>query len=338
MKDTKALTGFMTQPSPRLVEDVAKLEGDILILGAGGKVGPALAIMAKRACQAAGVQKRVVAASLFDREGAPELMREYGVEVLEADLFDPAQLAALPDCPNIIYMVGRKFGTTGNQSLTWAVNVLLPARVCERFASARFVVFSTGNVYGDVPALGGGSVEEDEPNPDGEYGQTCLGRERVFEHYAQKNGTASLLFRLNYAIELRYGVLYDIANAVYTGAPVSLSRGIYNCIWQGDVCEYAIRGLLHTQNPPGRLNVTGPQCISTRWTAEAFGRMLERTPAWQGEERAVGIYSNTTKLCALMGAPLVQLGDMMRWQADWLRAGGESIDAPTHFEQADGRY
>lgn len=338
MKNTEELLEMMTRPSARLVEDVRKIEGDILILGAGGKVGPSLAIMAARACKEAGIQKRVMAASLFDRSGTAEAMAGYGVEIIESDFSDPAQLAALPDCPNIIFMAGKKFGTTGNQSTTWAVNVLLPAKVCERYPQANFVVFSTGNVYGDVPILSGGSVEGDEPNPDGEYGQTCLGRERVFEHFAAINGTKSLLFRLNYAIELRYGVLFDIASAVYNDKPVSLGRGVYNCIWQGDVCEYAIRSLLHTANPPAALNVTGPQCLSTRWTAEVFGKLFGKTPTFAGEEQPAGIYSNTTKLGGLMGMPLMPLEEMIRLQADWLRAGGESIDAPTHFEQVDGKY
>ncbi len=324
--------------SRRVVEDIKKIGGDILILGAGGKVGPSLAVTAARACKAAGVSKRVLAATLLDRTGTAEAMRAWGVEVLEADLSDPAQLAALPDCANIIFMAGRKFGTSDNQSLTWATNVLLPAKVCERFPDARFVVFSTGNIYGDASALSGGSCEGDEPNPDGEYGQTCLGRERVFEYYAEKNGTKSLLFRLNYAIEPRYGVLFDIAGAVYGGRPVSLGRGIYNCIWQGDVCEYALRSLLHTANPPAALNVTGTQCISTRWTAEAFGKIFGKEPIYTGEERPVGIYSNTTKLGGLLGMPLVPLDDMIRIQADWIASGGESISAPTHFEQVDGKY
>ncbi|MEA4893721.1 MAG: NAD(P)-dependent oxidoreductase [Oscillospiraceae bacterium] len=338
MNTSAELMEFMTRPSTRLVEDISKIDGDILILGAGGKVGPSLAVMAARACKDAGIKKRVLAVSLFDSSATVEAMRSYGVEVLEADLFDPEQLVALPDCPNIIFMAGRKFGTSGNQALTWAVNVLLPARICERFPSSRFVVFSTGNVYGDVPILSGGSAEGDTPNPDGEYGQTCLGRERVFEYYATKSGQKSLFFRLNYAIELRYGVLFDIASSVYNGNPVSLGRGVYNCIWQGDVCEYAIRSLRHTSNPPCALNVTGPQCISTKWTAKKFGEIFGKEPLFISEERPFGIFSNTTKLGGLLGTPSITLDEMIRWQAEWIQSGGESIAAPTHFEQVDGKY
>lgn len=338
MTDTTQLMEFMTRPRERLIEDISKINGDIMILGAGGKVGPSLSIMAKRACGAAGVKKRVIAVSLYEGDEIPRLMESYGVEVLPANLFDPAELRALPDVPNIIFMAGRKFGTSDNQSLTWAVNVLLPADVCRRFPDSGFVVFSTGNIYGDVTALSGGSLETDEPSPDGEYGQTCLGRERIFEYYGKESGTKSLLFRLNYAIGLNYGVLYDIGKSVFDGAPVSLSRGIYNCLWQGDVCEYAIRGLLRLSSPPNILNVTGPQCISTRWTATEFGRLLGKTPQFSGEERSVGILSNTTKLNALMGMPQMPLGEMMRMQADWISSGGAALNAPTHFEQADGKY
>lgn len=338
MQTASQLLDHMSQPSQRLVEDIRKIKGDILILGAGGKVGPSLSVLAKRACAMAGIEKKIIAVSQFDDAETVALMKSYGVEVLEADLFDPVSLANLPDCENIIFMAGRKFGTSDNQSLTWAVNVLLPAKICERYPEAGFVVFSTGNVYGDVQALSGGSVETDEPAPDGEYGQTCLGRERVFEYYAGKNGTKSLLFRLNYAIGLNYGVLYDIANAVYTEKPIHLARGIYNCIWQADACEYAIRGLLHPSTPPSILNVTGPQCISTRWTAQEFGRIFGREPIFEGQERPEGIYSNTTRLSALLGMPHVSLGEMIRLQTDWILTGGKSLNVPTHFEQADGKY
>lgn len=338
MNSAQELLELVTRPSPRLIQDIKRLEGDIMILGAGGKVGPGLAIMARRACNTAGLQKRILAVSKFDYPDAPESMRQWGVEVLETDLFDPAQLAALPDIKNIIFMVGRKFGTTGSQELTWAINVLLPAKICERFPRANIVSFSTGNIYGDRPTLCGGSVEADEPNPDGEYGQTCLGRERIFTHHAKVNGTRSLMFRLNYAIDLRYGVLYDIAKSVWDGGPVKLGRSVFNCVWQGDVCEYAIRSLLHVDAPPALLNVTGPETISTRWAAGRFGELLGRTPVYEGEERDSGIFSNSTKLMGLMGYPSVSLEQMMSWQAQWVRDGCATISAPTHFDTTDGKY
>ena len=336
--DTKQLLEITTRPPTALIEEIRQIDGDIMILGAGGKVGPSLAIMAKRACDFAGEQKRVFAVSNYENEEIPAAMRSYGVDSVNADLFDSQSLAALPDVKNIIFMAGRKFGTSDNQSLTWAVNVLLPYEVCKRFPFSNFVVFSTGNVYGDVSALSGGSVETNEPRPDGEYGQTCLGRERVFEYFAGLNGTKSLLFRLNYSIGLNYGVLFDIANSVYEGTPVNLSRGIYNCIWQGDVCAYAIRALLHCTNPPNILNVTGAQRLSVRWTANEFAHIFGKSVRFSGEERALGIYSNTTKLNSLMGVPEFPLDDMIRLQAEWIAGGGASLNAPTHFEQADGKY
>ena len=336
--DAKQLLEITTRPTAALIEEIRQIDGDIMILGAGGKVGPSLAIMAKRACALAGEQKRVLAVSTYENEEIPNIMRGYGVEPMNADLFDSQKLAALPDVKNIIFMAGRKFGTSDNQSLTWAVNVLLPYEVCKRFPSSNFVVFSTGNVYGDVSERSGGSVETDEARPDGEYGQTCLGRERVFEYFAGLNRTKSLLFRLNYSIGLNYGVLFDIANSVYEDTPVNLSRGIFNCIWQGDVCAYAIRALLHCTNPPNILNVTGAQCVSARWTANEFANIFGKIALFSGEERALGIYSNTAKLNSLMGAPEFPLRDMIHMQAEWITGGGASLNAPTHFEQADGKY
>lgn len=336
----KELHDLMTTPSARLIGDIAKIKGDILILGCGGKIGPDLAVMARRACDAAGIQKRIIGVSKFDYDDAPQKMLAAGVEVIEADLFDPAQLATLPDAPNIIYMVGRKFGTYQNQSLTWAINVLLPAKVCERFPQADFVVFSTGNVYRYAPISSGGRLETDLPEPVGEYGQTCLGRERVFEHYAAQNGTRSLLFRLNYAIDVRYGVLYDLARNILDGTPINSGVGYFNCIWQGDCCEYAIRSLLHCGDPPNILNVTGPEAVSIRRAAAQMGALLGREPLFDTDaySTAPALFSNTQKLTALMGYPAMPLDTMMRIVAEWVLAGKRSIDAPTHFETTDGRY
>ncbi len=336
----KELFELMTRPSQRLTQDIADLQGDIMILGCGGKIGPALAVTAKRALIAAGKDNRVIGVSKFDYEDAPTQMRENGVEVIEADLFDSAALAALPDVPNIIYMVGRKFGTSGNQSLTWAINVLLPAKVCERFPAARIVSFSTGNVYGNVSVNCGGSSELDVPQPVGEYGVTCLGRERVFEHYALLNGTKSLMFRLNYSIDVRYGVLFDIAKNILAGNPINVGNGYFNCIWQGDVCEYAIRSLKYCDNPPFLLNVTGPEAISLYRAAAAIGEILGKQPVFNGDPYAAdsAMFSCTKKLNGLMGYPLMPLEQMMKIVAEWVAAGGKAINAPTHFETTDGKY
>jgi len=337
--DEKELLRLLTQPSDRLVTDIQEFEGDILILGCGGKIGPSLAIMAKRAIDLAGINKRVIGASLFDYPNVPKQMRDAGVEVIEADLFDPEQLAALPDVKNIIYMVGRKFGTHKDPSLTWAINVLLPAKVCERFPNANIVAFSTGNVYHYADISSGGSTEEDVPEPVGEYGQTSLGRERIFEHYAGINQNKVLLFRLNYSIDLRYGVLFDIANDIQAGNPINVGIGYFNCIWQGDVCEYAIRSLLHVSNPPCTLNVTGPESISIRWAVTNMGELLGKAPVFTDEpDPQKSLFSNTAKLTEMMGYPHMPLLSMVTMVADWVKSGGSTIDAHTHFEQIDGKF
>lgn len=338
LQTTKELMEFMTRPSARLVEDLKRLKGDILILGAGGKVGPAMAVLAKRGVEAAGTGAKVYAASLFDRPDAPETMRSAGVEVIEADLSDPKQLAALPEAENIIYMVGKKFGTEGCEDLTWHINVILPYLAAERFPHANIVAFSTGNVYGMAPVVSGGFCEDDLPQPIGEYALTCLGRERVLEHCSAHNGTPMLFFRLNYAIDLRYGVLYDIAKAIVEGRPIDVSQGVFNCIWQGDVCEFAIRSLLHAAVPPQKLNVSSPEAISIRWAAKELGKRLGREPRFTGEEVQSALFSNCQKMVQLLGAPSVGVLEMMDMVARWVLNGGEAISAPTHFETTNGVY
>jgi nucleoside-diphosphate-sugar epimerase len=338
MKTTSEILELMTRPSERLIKDMKALNSDILILGAGGKVGPSLAITAKRAFDAAGIKKRVVAVSLFDYTDARTSMREAGVEVIEADISDPVQLKDLPDIKNIIYMVGRKFGTSQNQSQTWQVNVLLPEKVCERFPGSNIVAFSTGNVYGMTGLSSGGSNEYDELKPEGEYAQSCLGRERIMEYYSEKDQTKMLMFRLNYAIDTRYGVLYDIANSVYNETPVSLGQPVFNCIWQGDVCEYALRSLLHTLVPPAKLNVTGPETISTKWAANEFAKRFQKKAFFTDEEGNRALLSNSATMASLMGYPAVSLETMMDLVAEWIMVGGDAIIAPTHFETTDGKY
>jgi dTDP-4-dehydrorhamnose reductase len=338
MKTKLEILEFMTRPSERLIRDMRALNSDIMILGAGGKIGPSLAITAKRAFDAAGIKKKVIAVSLYDYKDAPDSMREAGVEVIEADISDPEKLQKLPEVKNIIYMVGRKFGTSENQSQTWQVNVLLPAKVCERFPSSNIVAFSTGNVYGMTGLNSGGSNEFDEVKPDGEYAQSCLGRERMMEYYSEKDDTRMLLFRLNYAIDMRYGVLYDIAKAVYNETPVSLGQPVFNCIWQGDVCEYALRSLLHTSVPPVKLNVTGPETISTRWVAMEFAKRFHKSALFSCEEGTRALLSNAGKMSKLMGYPAISLEVMIDMVAEWILAGGEAINAPTHFETTDGKY
>lgn len=338
LRTTQELMEFMTRPSERLVADLKRLKGDILILGAGGKVGPAMAVLAKRGVDAAGTGAKVYAASLFDRPDAPEVMRRAGVEVIEADLSDPKQLAALPEVDNVIYMVGKKFGTEGNESTTWHINVILPYLAAERYPHANLVAFSTGNVYGMAPVVSGGFCEDDMPHPIGEYAQTCLGRERILEHCSLQNGTPMLIFRLNYAIDLRYGVLYDIAKSILEGRPIDVSQGVFNCIWQGDVCEFAIRSLLRTAVPPEKLNVSSPEALSIRWAAKELGKRLGREPVFTGEEVQSALFSNCQKMVQWMGTPSLGALELIDLVAQWVKEGGEAISAPTHFEATNGVY
>ena len=334
----ESLQAMMTEPSQALIADVAKLRGNIMILGAGGKVGPTMAVKCKRAVDAAGTSAKVYAVSLFDYADAPQTMRDAGVEVIEADISDPQQLAALPEAENIIYMVGRKFGTTGSEELTWHINVILPYLAAQRFPNSRIVSFSTGNVYPQVSIRSGGNVEDAILDPVGEYGQTCMGRERVLEYCSLHNNTPMLMFRLNYAIDMRYGVLYDIAKAVYEDRPVDISQGVFNCIWQGDVCEFAIRSLLLTAVPPTKLNVSSPEAYSIRWAAEEFGKRFGKKPSYVGIEGEKALFSNCQKMVQLLGYPSKGVLEMMDMVAQWIVQGGEVITAPTHFETVDGKF
>lgn len=332
------LDALMTQPSPAFVEDMKRIEGDIMILGAGGKMGPTLALLAKNACKAAGIEKTIYAVSRFSDPLARKLLEDGGVTVISSDLMKPGALAELPDCKNIIYMAGRKFGTDGQEAMTWAMNAWLPAHVAERYRGSNIVVFSSGNIYPIVPAASGGATEETRPGPIGEYTQSVLARERCFEYSALEYGTKVLMFRLNYAIALRYGVLYDIASKVYNGETIRLENGCFNCIWQGDANEIAIRSLLHCDSPATKLNVTGPEIISVRWAAKEFAKLFGVEAKLEGEEKPDAYLVNAAKCFDLMGYPNVKLAQMVRWQAEWIQQGGRALNKPTHFEERKGSY
>ena len=337
-QSTQELMHAMTEPSPALLKSIKQLKGDLMVLGAGGKIGPTMAIKAKRALQAVGSEAKVYAVSLFDYDDAPEMMRQAGVEVIEADLSDCEQLNRLPEAENIIYMIGKKFGTAGHEGDTWHVNVILPYLVAQRFPNARIVAFSTGNTYGMAPLSSGGFCETDAPKPIGEYAQTCLGRERILERCSRQNNTPMLMFRLNYSIDMRYGVLYDIAKAIQEGQPVDVSQGVFNCIWQGEVCEYAIRSLLLTAVPPEKLNVSSPESFSIRWAAKELGERLGKEPVFAGEEVGSSLFLNCQKMVHLLGRPQVGVLEMMDMVVEWIKNGGETIDAPTHFETTNGVF
>jgi nucleoside-diphosphate-sugar epimerase len=314
------------------------LDGDLLILGVAGKMGPSLARRAARAAADAGVSKRIIGVARFSESTAREQLQRCGVETIAADLLDEAQLAALPDCPNVIYMAARKFGTTGAEHLTWAMNAYLPARVAERYRESRIVAFSTGNVYPLAPLAHGGASESTPPAPVGEYAQSALARERLFEYFSARYGTPVTLLRLNYAIDLRYGVLIDIGRKVFERRPVSLAMGMVNVIWQGDANSVCLRSLAVCQSPPAVLNLTGPETLSVRAIAGRFGEHFGVEPVFEDVEGPTALLSDASRCHRLFGYPEISVEQMIEWAAGWIRAGGALWDKPTHFEVKDGKF
>ena len=328
----------MLQPSQQLVEDIARLDGDILILGAGGKMGPALAKLAKQAIQLAGVDKKVIAVSRFSEAGLREDLISHGIEIISADLLEDDQLQSLPLVENVLYLAGTKFGTTGNEPFTWAMNAYLPGRVAEKYKNANIVAFSTGNVYPLSPVTSGGCAESHPTEPLGEYAQSCLGRERIFQYHSSKHNTPLLIYRLNYANDTSYGVLLEIAKAVNENRAIDLSMGNVNVIWQGDANEIAIRALHHCATPPRILNVTGPETLSVRWIAEEFGKLLGKMPVLTGEEQSTALLSNASESMRLFGYPKTTPLQMIDLLANWIQQGGKISNKETHFQERSGKY
>jgi nucleoside-diphosphate-sugar epimerase len=317
---------------------IRRLEGDIIILGAGGKMGPSLARRIRRAADAVGMRLRVVAVSRFSSASLLDGLRRDGIETIVCDLLSRNEVAKLPLCANVLFLSGRKFGSAERPDLTWATNTVIPADIASHYQSSRIVAFSTGNIYPLVKLNSGGSVESDAPGPVGEYAQSCLGRERIFEYYSHKYGTPCLLFRLNYAVDLRYGVLVDIARKVFAGQPVDLTVPALNAIWQGDANSYALRCLEHCSSPARVLNVTGPELISVRHAAEFFAETFHREPFFEEEEGDRALLSNASLCHSLLGFPEVKLEVLLQWVARWVQRGGVSLEKPTKFEVADGRF
>jgi nucleoside-diphosphate-sugar epimerase len=338
VESEEQLEELLSRPSPADVAFAAGLSGDLVVLGAGGKMGPSLARRARRALAAAGSERRVAAVSRFSSPEIARTLEGEGIDAITCDLLDPVQVQRLPYFENVLFLAGMKFGATERPDLTWAQNTIVPAYVARRYATSRIVAFSTGNVYPLVSPAGGGSREADPPGPVGEYAQSCLGRERIFEHASRERGTPSVLFRLFYAVDLRYGVLVDVARKVFAGEPIDLTVGHLNAIWQGDAGSYALRSLALAATPPRPLNVTGPEVVAVREVAERFARRFGRPARFQAAEGPVALLGNASTCRSLLGEPSVSLDRLLDWVARWVEIGGRSLDKPTKYERADGRF
>jgi len=336
--DEAELEALLSRPSPADVDLARALTGDVVVLGAGGKMGPSLARRVRRSCDAAGGKQRVLAVARFSEPGLADALTREGIEPISCDLLDPSSVARLPRVENVLFLSGRKFGSSGRPDLTWAQNVVVPSIVAAHFAASRIVVFSSGNVYPLVAPGAPGSTENDPPDPVGEYAQTCLGRERVFEHGSRERGTACLFFRLFYAVDLRYGTIVDVARKVQAGEAVDLRVGHVNALWQGDANSYAFRSLSLCETPPRPLVVTGPEVVTVRAAAEAFGERLGREPRFAGEPSGPALLGDPSFCVSLLGPPQVPLARLLDWVAAWVRQGGRSLGKPTHFEATDGRF
>jgi nucleoside-diphosphate-sugar epimerase len=337
--DVEALEDFLSEPTPALAADLGHVDGDLIVLGVGGKMGPTLARMARRALPG----RRVIGVARFSDPATRASLEAHGVECIAADLLDRAALERLPNVGdgvrNVVFMAGHKFGAAGNAALTWMMNVGVPMNVAEVWREARIVSFSTACVYPYVPVDGPGADERVAPDPPaGDYANSCVGRERMFEYGSQKHGTPGRLVRLSYAIDMRYGVLHDVASAVFEQRALDVTMGHANVIWQGDANEQSLRLLAHCTTPATPINVTGPEHTSIRWLARQFGERFGREPKLVGHEAPTAWLEDTRESQRLFGRPRVPLERMIDWTADWVARGGASHGKPTHFETRDGKY
>src|SRR4051812_45388377 len=332
--DIEALDDLLCRPSQALIEDLGKVDGDIMILGVAGKMGPTLAGLAKAALP----NRRIIGVARFSDASVKDWLHARGVETINCDLLDEAALRSLPKAANIVFMAGRKFGAEGDLSLTWAMNAHLPALVAQAFRRARIVAFSTGCVYPFVPVDGSGADESVAPDPPGEYAQSCVGRERMFEYFSQKYSTPGRVFRLNYAIDMRYGVLHDIATKILHSAPIDVSLGHVNFIWQGDASAMALRCLAHCEVPTSPINVSGHEILSVRDLAAKVGSLLGKEPVIVGTEQPTAWLTDTSEATKLFGLPVVDTEHLIKWTADWVARAMPSLGKPTKYEVRDGRY
>src|SRR6266404_3235935 len=334
ISDVAALDDLLCRPSQPLIDDLAKVDGDIMILGVAGKMGPTLAGLARAALP----HRRVIGVARFSDASVKAWLEARGIETISCDLLHEAAIKALPKTQNIVFMAGRKFGAEGDLSLTWAMNAHVPALVAQAFADSRIVAFSTGCVYPFVAVNGTGANETLPPNPPGEYAQSCVGRERMFEYFSRKFATPGRLFRLNYAIDMRYGVLHDIATKIHQGKPIDVSLGHVNFIWQGDASAQALRCLAHCDTPTSPINVSGDEILAVRDLAAKFGKLLGREPVIVGKEEPTAWLTDTSRATKLFGLAIVDTAQLVAWTADWVARSMPSLGKPTKYEVRDGRY
>jgi nucleoside-diphosphate-sugar epimerase len=333
-----ALEELLSRPSASLVQFMQTLSSPLIVLGAGGKMGPTLAMMARRAAGLARHPLEVIAVSRFSDTRARLSLEQQGVKTVCCDLLDTGSLQRLPEADNVIYLVGLKFGTAKSPATTWAMNTIVPAAVADRYRTSRLVALSTGNVYPLTDVERGGSVESDPLTPLGEYANAAVGRERIFEFYSRRHHTPVALVRLYYAVELRYGVIVDLARKVHAGEPIDLANGYFNCIWQGDANDLILRALSLAGSPPSVWNLCRPEIYSVRSVTSRLGELLARAPRFSGSESATAFLGNATRLCAALGPPPTPLDPILAWTAHWVKQGGRDLGRPTHFEVRDGKY
>lgn len=336
--DEEELEELLSRPTDAVLETLRTCPGDVVVLGAGGKMGPTLTRMLKRAADQLADARTVFGVSRFSSDRAARELQDRGVTVVRADLSDPRVLSTLPNAPNVIYMAGQKFGTSDRPEVTWHTNVAVPAFVSARYASARIVAFSTGNVYPLTPPASGGSRESDDPAPGGEYAMSCLGRERIFQRAASQGHASVAIIRLNYAVDLRYGVLVDIAQRIVEGRPVNLGMGWFNCIWQRDANAIAIASLSLASRPATVLNVTGPELLSVRQLAESIARYTGKRAHIEGTEAGDALLSNVERMLSIFGEPTVPAQVLVEWVSHWVARGGAVLNKPTHFEERGGAF
>lgn len=328
----------LTRPSQALIEDIKKIEGDIMLLGIAGKMGPSMGKLAIDAIKEAGLSKKLYGVSRFSDPKKRQELEDLGIITISCDLLNDTELQALPFVKNVIFLAGHKFGTTGNEDFTWAMNTYLPGRVAEKFKESNIVAFSSGNVLPFVELHKGGVTEDQTPEPIGEYAQSCLGRERIFQYFAKKNATQTLIYRLNYAVDFRYGVLLELAKAVLQDVEIDLRTENVNVIWQGDANEMALRALLHCESPAKLLNITGPETLSTRWIAQEFGKLFNKEPRFIYEAQSTALLNNASESHRLFGYPKVTIREAIEITATWLLNNGEEFGKATHFQERGGKF